>query len=49
MVEFHEVKGHWQDDARVKMKVAAAQHPYTFIAVKAKTKKSGGGWDIERF
>lgn len=49
MVEFHEVKGHWEDDARVKMKVAAALHPYTFIAVKLKSKKNGGGWEIERF
>lgn len=49
MVEFHEVKGHWEDDARVKMKVAAALHPYTFIAVKLKSKKNGGGWETERF
>lgn len=27
-VELHEVKGHWEDDARVKMKVAAALFPW---------------------
>lgn len=46
MIEFHEVKGFWRDDARVKIKVAAAQHPYKFMAVSA-TKK--GGWDYEEF
>lgn len=33
--EIHEVKGFWEDDARVKIKVAAAQFPYfKFIAIK---------------
>lgn len=40
-VEFHEVKAFWKnrgkagwmEDARVKIKVAAEQHPYPFIAV----------------
>lgn len=45
-IEFHEVKGFWRDDARVKIKVAAHTHPYKFIAVSA-TKK--GGWDYEEF
>lgn len=48
-IEIHEVKGFWQDDARVKIKVAADMYPFRFIAVKAKTKKSGGGWEIESF
>ena len=34
-LEFHEVKGHWEDDARVKIKVAAEQYPhFTFIACR---------------
>lgn len=33
-VEYHEVKGFWRDDARVKLKVAAEQHPYRFVAVR---------------
>ncbi|WP_454826057.1 hypothetical protein [Paraburkholderia xenovorans] len=48
-IECHEVKGHWQDDARVKIKVAAYQHPVRFIAVTAKSKKAGGGWQVEEF
>jgi hypothetical protein len=48
-VEMHEVKGHWQDDARVKIKVAAALFPFRFIAVQALPKKLGGGWKSEEF
>jgi len=48
-LECHEVKGHWQDDARVKVKVAAEMYPFRFVAVKAKSKKAGGGWDCEVF
>ncbi|ALD93483.1 hypothetical protein CR3_4301 [Cupriavidus gilardii CR3] len=48
-LECHEVKGFWTDDARVKIKVAAEQYPLTFLAVKAKAKKDGGGWAIEIF
>lgn len=48
-MEMHEVKGHWQDDARAKIKIAADLYPFRFIAVKAKAKKHGGGWDVEDF
>ncbi|AET90662.1 gp8 [Burkholderia sp. YI23] len=48
-LECHEVKGHWQDDARVKVKVVADQYPLRFIAVTANAKKSGGGWAVEEF
>ena len=48
-LEMHEVKGFWQDDARVKIKVAADMYPFKFIAVKARAKKDGGGWQIEEF
>lgn len=45
-MELHEVKGHWEDDARGKIKVAAEQHPwFRFLAVRAR----GGVWEIERF
>lgn len=34
-IEFHEVKGHWEDDARVKIKAAASRFPwFLFIAIK---------------
>ena len=45
-LEVHEVKGFWRDDARVKIKVAAAQFPFRFIAVQKRAKKHGGGWKI---
>lgn len=48
-LEMHEVKGHWYDDARVKIKVAASIYPFRFIACKPKAKKDGGGWIIEEF
>lgn len=48
-MECHEVKGFWQDDARVKIKVAAEQYPFRFIAVKPLSKKAGGGWAREVF
>ncbi len=31
--EYHETKGFMRDDAHVKLKVAATQHPYTFRLV----------------
>ena len=43
--EMHEVKGFWEDDARVKIKVAAAQFPFKFVAVK----KTKNGWVREVF
>lgn len=48
-IEIHEVKGFWQDDAKVKIKVAASLYPFKFIAVKVRPKKLGGGWEIEEF
>lgn len=49
VMECHEVKGYWQDDARAKIKIAAAQYPFRFIAVRVKPKKDGGGWAVEEF
>lgn len=49
VIECHEVKGHWQDDARAKIKIAADQYPFRFIAVKEQAKKHGGGWEYEVF
>lgn len=48
-LEHHEVKGYWQDDARVKIKVAADLYPMPFLAVKERPKRDGGGWDVEVF
>jgi hypothetical protein len=49
LIECHEVKGHWMDDARQKIKIAADLYPFQFIAVKAAAKKDGGGWSVESF
>lgn len=49
VMECHEVKGFWQDDARAKIKVAADLYPFRFVAIKAKAKKDGGGWAVEEF
>lgn len=45
-LEMHEVKGYWQDLSRMKIKVAADQYPFRFIAItgKAKAKRDGGEW-----
>ena len=49
VIECHEVKGHWMDDARAKIKIAADLYPFRFYAIKKKAKKHGGGWDVEEF
>ena len=49
VIECHEVKGFWQDDARVKIKVAAEMYPFRFYAIKKQAKKLGGGWAFEEF
>ena len=49
VMEAHEVKGFWQDDARAKIKIAADMYPFRFIAVKVQAKKDGGGWSVESF
>ncbi len=46
-IEFHETKGFWTDDARVKIKVAAALHPYKFVSIYKIPTKVGGGWRTE--
>lgn len=33
LIEFHEVKGFWEDDARVKIKCAAESFPFRFLAI----------------
>lgn len=48
-LEMHEVKGFMQDDAAVKLKVAADQYPFRFVLVRARAKKDGGGWDLKEY
>ena len=49
VLECHEVKGFWEDDARVKVKVAASLYPFRFRAVTKRAKRDGGGWNVEEF
>lgn len=44
-LEAREVKGFWEDDARVKIKVAAAMFPIRFVAIT----KERGEWKREEF
>lgn len=47
VIEFRETKGFWQDDARVKIKVAASQYwMFRFIALKV---GKSGTWIKEDF
>jgi len=44
-LEIHEVKGFWEDDARVKIKVAAQMFPFRFLGIT----KTKDGWKEEEF
>lgn len=47
-IECHELKGNlkvFQDDAKVKAKVAADKYPIRFLIVTPKKKDEGGGWN----
>lgn len=44
-LECHEVKGHWAEDSRVKIKAAAEKFPFRFLAVK----KTRSGWEEDAF
>lgn len=48
-IEIHEVKGYWQDDAKVKIKVASETYPFKFVAIHKKAKKHGGGWEVVEY
>lgn len=47
--EMHEVKGHWSDVAKVKIKTAAELFPIRFVAYRKIAKKDGGGWELTEF
>lgn len=46
VLTFEEVKGHWEEDARVKIKVAAEQYPYFRFRAWRRVK---GLWHVETF
>ncbi len=43
-IELHETKGFFRDDAKVKIKVAAAKYPFIFKLVRL---EKGQQWNIE--
>lgn len=46
-ITLEETKGHWREDAKIKIKVAAEQFPeFTF---KALQRAKDGGWNVETF
>ena len=45
-IAMHETKGYWEDDARVKIKVAAEMFPF-FIFIGAQFKRKT--WELETF
>jgi len=45
LLECHEVKGYWAEDALVKIKTAAAKFPFRFKAVKLVK----GKWEVREF
>lgn len=45
-VQFIETKAFWEDDARVKIKVAAQTHPFRFFALTCKCRRKQ--WSIEK-
>jgi hypothetical protein len=45
VLEVHETKGFWRDDARVKIKVAAEKYPFRFFGIT----KDKTGWAREEF
>lgn len=46
-VEFHEVKGHWEEAAKVRIRVAADAHPYKFVMAQAHgSDRSGYTFDV---
>lgn len=48
LVEFHETKGFMREAANVRLKVAAEKFPeFVFRLIRKRTKKDGGGFDVQ--
>ena len=46
-LQMREIKGFMMSDAAVKLKVAADQYPFSFVVIRKRPKKDGGGWSYE--
>jgi hypothetical protein len=44
-LEMRDTKGFMEEDANIKLKVAAQLYPFGFVVVKKQAKKLGGGWE----
>lgn len=49
VLEAHEVKGLWQDDARAKIKIAVDMWLFRLITIRAKGTNVESGCDVEDF
>lgn len=50
VVELHETKGFWREDAKLKIRMAARLFPwFRFKAFRKLPKAQGGGWAVEYF
>ena len=49
MVDVKGSKAVFTDDAKVKVKVAADTYPFVFQVAYPRTKRDGGGWEVELF
>ncbi len=50
IISFEETKGHWREDARAKIKMAASKFAcFAFVALVPRKKRDGGGWKREAF
>jgi hypothetical protein len=43
-IEVRETKGFWEEDAKIKIRVASERYPFRFVAIHAIPLKEGGGW-----
>lgn len=48
-LEAHEVKGHWREASRARIKVAAELYPFRFVSARKLKKSEGGSWKFEEF
>lgn len=49
LITIEEIKGHWEEAALVRIKVAASLYPFRFVALRKRPKRDGGGWECRTF
>ena len=48
-MEMREVKGFFEEKAKIKIKVAASLYPFKFVVVRKKSRSDGGGWSTQEY